>query len=201
VATINRLIDLALRNRVLVLAVYLGLAGWGYWALARREGRLDVSLFGGYMRMDAGFPQLGLTASGDPTRIRGVFHNVSAGAMVTLPWLNRNQGAVAAADAERRAAEHEHASRLLAARADIAAARARDHEARRALAIYASGLRDVARRNLEVVRESYQLGRLSLFEVIGEQRRYLETEMAYTEALATALETRTALSRALGAMP
>ena len=30
---INRLIDLALRNRVLVLALYLGLAGWGYWAL------------------------------------------------------------------------------------------------------------------------------------------------------------------------
>jgi copper/silver efflux system protein len=27
------LIDLALRNRVLVLALYVGLAGWGYWAL------------------------------------------------------------------------------------------------------------------------------------------------------------------------
>jgi copper/silver efflux system protein len=30
---INRLIDVALRNRFLVIALYLGLAGWGWWAL------------------------------------------------------------------------------------------------------------------------------------------------------------------------
>ena len=32
---INRLIDVALRNRFLVIVVYLGLAGWGWWALGR----------------------------------------------------------------------------------------------------------------------------------------------------------------------
>jgi outer membrane protein, heavy metal efflux system len=168
---------------------------------ARREGRPDVSLFGGYMRMDAGFPQLGFTESGELTRIRGLFHNVSVGAMVTVPWLNRNQGAVASAEAERHAAEYELAARLLSARADIAAARAREDSARRALAIYTSGLREVARRNLDVVRESHQLGRVSLFDVIAEQRRFLETEMAYTEALTDAFEARTALKRALGVQP
>ncbi|NBO66011.1 MAG: efflux RND transporter permease subunit, partial [Acidobacteria bacterium] len=30
---IEKLIDLSLRNRFLVLALYLGLAGWGWWAL------------------------------------------------------------------------------------------------------------------------------------------------------------------------
>src|SRR5687767_11487354 len=30
---INRLIDVALRNRVLIVVVYLALAGWGWWAL------------------------------------------------------------------------------------------------------------------------------------------------------------------------
>lgn len=30
---INRLIALSLKNRFLVIAIYLGLAGWGYWAL------------------------------------------------------------------------------------------------------------------------------------------------------------------------
>jgi Cu(I)/Ag(I) efflux system membrane protein CusA/SilA len=30
---INRLIDVALKNRVIVIALYLGLAGWGWWAL------------------------------------------------------------------------------------------------------------------------------------------------------------------------
>src|SRR6266478_7573410 len=32
---INRLIDLSLRNRVLVIATFLLLGGWGYWALLR----------------------------------------------------------------------------------------------------------------------------------------------------------------------
>src|SRR5260221_13991824 len=31
---INRLIELSLKNRVIVLAVYVGLAAWGWWALA-----------------------------------------------------------------------------------------------------------------------------------------------------------------------
>src|SRR5881409_169019 len=30
---INRLIELSLKNRFIVLAVYIGLAGWGWWAL------------------------------------------------------------------------------------------------------------------------------------------------------------------------
>src|SRR6187397_1778858 len=30
---INRLLELSLRNRVVVVVAYLGLAGWGYWAL------------------------------------------------------------------------------------------------------------------------------------------------------------------------
>src|ERR1700755_1971326 len=30
---ISRLIELAMRNRALVVALYLGLAAWGYWAL------------------------------------------------------------------------------------------------------------------------------------------------------------------------
>src|SRR6059036_1325976 len=32
---IHRLIELSLRNRGLVIAIYLGLAAWGYWALMR----------------------------------------------------------------------------------------------------------------------------------------------------------------------
>src|SRR5213594_2020249 len=32
---IDRLIELSLRNRGLVIAFYLGLAAWGYWALLR----------------------------------------------------------------------------------------------------------------------------------------------------------------------
>ena len=40
---------------------------------AQREGRYDLSLFGSYMRMDAGFPQFGLNAQGELTPVEVCF--------------------------------------------------------------------------------------------------------------------------------
>jgi outer membrane protein TolC len=62
----------------------------------------------------------------------------------------------------------------------------------------AGGARMLARQNLAVVGQSYELGRTTVFDVIAEQRRYLELERAYTETLRAAYEARTALKRALG---
>ena len=164
---------------------------------AQAEGRFDVSLFANYMRMDAGFPQRGFTPDGGLERIRGVFHYVSAGAMITLPVLNRNQGEVAAARAEHAGAEAAYEAARLAADAERAAARARDQRARQAVRAY-TGAQTLARQNLTVVGQSYELGRVTVFDVLAEQRRYLDVERAYTEALRTAYEARTALNRALG---
>jgi cobalt-zinc-cadmium efflux system outer membrane protein len=161
-------------------------------------GRFDVSLFGTYMRMDAGFPQQGFAADGSLTRIRGVFHYVSVGAMVTIPILDRNQGAVAAARAERAGAVAAHEAALLSAQAELAAARARHEHARRAVQVYTDRARTLARQNLTVVSQSYELGRLTVFDVMSEQRRYLDVERTYTQALREAYEARTALDRALG---
>jgi outer membrane protein, heavy metal efflux system len=164
---------------------------------AQAEGRLDMSLFANYMRMDAGFPQRGFTRDAGLERIRGVFHYVSAGAMITVPVLNRNQGEVAAAKAEHAGAASAYQAARLAADAELAAARARDERARQAVSAY-SGAQTLARQNLTVVGQSYELGRLTVFDVLAEQRRYLDVERAYAEALRTAYEARTALNRALG---
>jgi cobalt-zinc-cadmium efflux system outer membrane protein len=165
---------------------------------ARREGRPDVSLFGMYMRMDAGFPQQGFSPSGALEPIRGVFHYVSLGAMVTLPLRNRNQGAVAAAEAERVGAAAQRDAADLAARGEITAARSRDQYARQALGAYAGDTMALARRNLDVVRQTYELGRGSLLDVLNEQRRYLDVERAYTDVLREAYEARQSLRAALG---
>lgn len=167
----------------------------------RREGRFDMSVYGGYMRMDAGFPQQGFNAAGALEPIQAVFHNLTAGVTVTVPLRNRNQGAIAAAEAERRGAERMRTARELSARAEMASASVRDRQSHRAVEIYASGARDLARRNLQVVRQSYELGRHSLFDVFAEQRRLLDFEHAYTDALAEAFDARTALRRALGTGP
>ena len=102
---------------------------------AESGGRFDVSLFGNYMRMDAGFPQRGFGPNGGLERVRGQFNYWSAGAMVTVPIMNRNQGDAAVARAERAgAAAADHAARL-AADAELASARARDERAREAVKI------------------------------------------------------------------
>ena len=165
---------------------------------ARREGRVDISLFGTYMRMDAGFPQLGVGAAGALERVRGQFNYVAGGAMVVLPLFNRNQGQVAAAQAERSGAEARREAAELAARAEVAAAQARDARAQRAVSLYTGGVLRLARQNLNVVRQTYELGRATVFDVLTEQRRYLDIEQAYTITLREAWEARAALKRALG---
>jgi cobalt-zinc-cadmium efflux system outer membrane protein len=165
---------------------------------ARREGRVDLSLFGSYMRTDAGFPQLGLNAQGDFTRVRGRFHYLSAGAALTMPLRNRNQGEVALAQAKRTGATARLDAAQLTAESEIAAATARDERARSAIAVYRGGARDLARRNLDVVSQTYELGRATVFDVLAEQRRYLDFEHGYSNALREAYDARTALRRAVG---
>jgi outer membrane protein, heavy metal efflux system len=165
---------------------------------AQAEARFDISVFANYMRMDAGFPQRGFAIDGNLERVRGVFHYVSAGAMISLPILNRNQGQITAARAERAGAAATFEAARLTADAELAAARARDERARQAVTAYTSGAQTLARQNLTVVSQSYELGRVTVFDVLTEQRRFLDVERAYTETLKAAYEARTALDRALG---
>jgi cobalt-zinc-cadmium efflux system outer membrane protein len=165
---------------------------------ARREGRPDVTLFGSYMRMDAGFPQKGFTEAGALERVRGQFSYLSAGAMVMVPLWNRQQGTLAAATSARDAAEARAESARLTVASEIAEARVRYDQAVRAVTLYRDDVRPLARRNLDTVRETYTLGRATVFDVLAEQRRYLETERAYTEALTEAYSAHVSLWRAAG---
>jgi cobalt-zinc-cadmium efflux system outer membrane protein len=151
--------------------------------LARREGRLDLSVTGAYMWRTVG---------------RERMNEVMVGVMVDLPWRNRQQGAIAAAAAEGHAARAEAAALTLDAEAEMVAARARDTAATVTVERYRKGLVALATRNLEVVRERWTLGQGTLFDVIEEERRYLELQMAYTMALRDLCEARAAVVRAWG---
>src|SRR5262249_15104319 len=160
--------------------------------------RSDVSVFGMYMRTDAGFPQRGVTDAGGLAPVHGIFHDVGAGAMVTVPLRNRNQGAVAAAEAGRVGAASPLDGARLAAQSEVSAARTREAHARRALAPYGTDAIPLATRNLETVRQTYELGRATLLDVLAEERRYLEIQRAYTEVLWETYAARQALRLALG---
>lgn len=167
-------------------------------AQVRQEAKPDLGIFGSYMRMNSGFPQTAFGIGGALEPIHGTFHNVSGGLRLTVPLLNRNQGSRAAAQARREGATHNLDARRLAVGAEVEAAQARVAAARRALAVFSTDTMALARHNLDIVRETYQLGRATLFDVLNEQRRYLEFESGYTDALADAFAARTALQRATG---
>ena len=166
--------------------------------LARRDGRPALSVYGTYMRMNSGFPQLGFAANGSTERVHDVFHYVAGGVRVTLPIQNRNQGAVASAQAQQAGAQAALAATKLAVDAELASARARDEGARAAVRVYRATLQALARQNLSVVQQSYDLGLLTLFDVLAEQRRYLDVERSYTRALQAAFESRTSVALARG---
>jgi outer membrane protein, heavy metal efflux system len=162
------------------------------------EGRWDASVTVGYMRQDTGFGLNGLTNSGQIRPIQDVFHYFGGGVTVMLPVRNRNQGNIAAVEAGARAAERRLEFAILTVQQEVGAAFAQLEAATRSLEIYGRGVRDVARRNLDVVRQSYELGRGSLLDVIAEQRRLIDVETGYTDVLKQVYDAAVEVERAVG---
>jgi outer membrane protein, heavy metal efflux system len=161
----------------------------------RAEGRWDASVNVGYQRQDFGFDLNGITSTGGTRPIQDVFHYFGAGVSIMLPVRNRNQGNIAAASAEAQAAERRLQFAELTVRQEVAAALAQYEAARRSLEIYERGVRDIATRNLSVVRQTYALGRGTLLDVIAEQRRYIDIENGYTDALRQVYDARVEIDR------
>jgi cobalt-zinc-cadmium efflux system outer membrane protein len=166
----------------------------------RAEGRWDASVNVGYMRQDFGYDLRGLTASGSTQPITDVFHYVGAGVSITLPVRHQNQGNIAAALASTAAAQRRLAFVTLTIRQEVTAAFTQYDAAQRALEIYTQGVREVARQNLEVVRQTFTLGRATLLDVIAEQRRYIDIETGYTDALKQVYDAAVDIERAVGTL-
>jgi cobalt-zinc-cadmium efflux system outer membrane protein len=167
----------------------------------RAEGRWDASVNVGYMRQDFGYDLRGLTAHGSTRPIQDVFHYVGAGVSITLPIRNQNQGNIAAAMASATAARRRVDMVTLMIRQEVTAAFTQYEAAQRALDIATQGVREVARLNLEVVRQTYELGRASLLDLIAEQRRYIDIETSYTESLKQVYDAAVEIERAVGTIP
>jgi outer membrane protein, heavy metal efflux system len=190
---------LAARADLLVAQAEVGMAE----ATIQKEkakGRWDASVNVGYMRQDFGYDLRGLTANGGTQPIQDIFHYVGAGVSITLPVRNQNQGNIAAALASTLAAQRRMAFVTLMIRQEVTAAFTQSEAAQRALEIYTQGVREVARQNLEVVRQTYTLGRISLLDLIAEQRRYIDIETGYTESLKQAYDAVVDIERAVGTL-
>lgn len=165
-------------------------------AQARSQGRMDASITGKYELMNFGFPQRAFNLSGQLVPIQGTFHSVAFGLTLDLPWRNRNQGAIEAAVAEKAAAARRLEFAELTVRREVAAAFARYQSAAKAAEIYRVGVQGQADANLSVVRQTYELGSKTLVDFIAEQRRFIDVQTGYIEALVSSYEARVDIERA-----
>lgn len=166
---------------------------------ARAEARPDASLRAGYQRMKQGFMLNGIDEHGRPAPIEMTSHSVTFGVMIDLPVRNKNQGMIEAAVAQAEAAKRRREFLELTIRREVAAAYARYDKASRAMEIFRTGVRGQADANLEVIRQTYELGSKTLLDYIAEQRRYFEVESEFVDAILSTYQARVEISRAAGA--
>lgn len=163
---------------------------------ARAEGRLDASVSAGYERMNSSFPVFGVNEHGGLQPVQDVFHFLKFGVSIDLPVRNKNQGAIEAALADWEAANSRREFAELTVRREVAAAYAQYERATRAMEIFRVGVREPARANLDVVRQTYELGSKTMLDYIAEQRRFIELENDFIEAQLAAYNARVEIARA-----
>ncbi len=118
------------------------------------------------------------------------------GISIDLPVRNKNQGAIEAAVAESEAVTDRRVFAELTVRREVASAYAQYERAARAMEIFRVGVREPARANLDVVRQTYELGSKTLIDYIGEQRRFIELENDFIDAELAVYNARVEIARA-----
>jgi cobalt-zinc-cadmium efflux system outer membrane protein len=168
-------------------------------SLAQAQGRADVTLSAGYSRVYSRLDdQYGLTSAGSSTQLHDRDDVLSVGVSVSLFGRNRNAGNIEAAVARTRGAQYRMESLGRSIPLEVEAAWRRVSSARQAHEALDQTVLRQAERNLEVIRGAYQLGQLRLLDVLNEQRRLLDIQLAAVDAKLDVLRGLAELERASG---
>jgi cobalt-zinc-cadmium efflux system outer membrane protein len=167
--------------------------------LAKADAKPDVSLSAGYARQDNQFDGLfGFNNSGVLSPLRDRDDVLTFGVSIPLRTSRSGAGNVQAAAARTAGARlrREYLERNIPL--EVEAAYQRWRAASESLQMLQSGVLDPSTRNLSVIREAYKLGQLRLLDVLNEQRKLVDTELAYIDAQADVARTWAEVERAAG---
>jgi len=167
--------------------------------LARAEAKPDVTLSAGYTRQDNQFDGLfGFNTAGSLSPIRSQDNMLNFGVSIPLRTSRSGAGNVQAATARASGARlrREYLEKNIPSEVEDAYQRWRT--AAESLQMLQSGVLDPSTNNLAVIREAYKLGQLRLLDVLNEQRRLVDTQMAYIDAQADLARTWAEVERAAG---
>ena len=165
---------------------------------ARAEGRLDASVNTGYQRMSSGFPVFGFNEAGALQPVMSTFHFLTFGVTLNLPVRNKNQGAIEASVTFADAARIRLEFAQLTVRREVASAYTRYDRAARAMEIFRVGVQGQASDNLDIIYKTYELGSRTLLDYIAEQRRFIEVQTNYIDAVLETYQARVEVSRVSG---
>jgi cobalt-zinc-cadmium efflux system outer membrane protein len=168
-------------------------------ALARAEAKPDLTFSGGYTRQYNEFDGLfAQTVTGSLAPIKDQTDILNFGISLPLRTSRSNQGNVDAASARTSGARlhREYLERTIPL--EIEAAYKRWTVATRLLETLQNGVIDPSTANLAVIREAYKSGQLRLLDVLNEQRRLVDAQLAYIDAQADAARSWAEVQRAIG---
>jgi cobalt-zinc-cadmium efflux system outer membrane protein len=192
-SSLDAAIDNAMRTRPDLRLARLGekVAEAGL-QLIRAQGRPDVTAFTRYSQNTDVFDDTPIGVLRDKDKL------LTFGVSISIPLFNRNQGtkaeaAAAIAQAKRR---REFAEQLV--KSEVASAYARYQASQAALAIFEQGVLARSTQNIQSIRRAYELGAFRLTELLTEQRRLLDSQREYTEALTERYKAITDLLSAIG---
>lgn len=192
--SLDAAIEIALRTRPdLRLARLTEEVAQAGLRLARAEGVPDVTPFTKYTSSRSVFDDTPAGAFVD----RG--SSLSFGVSIGIPVFNRNQGAKAEAALVISQARKRREFLEQLVRSEVASAYARYEAARSAVQIYNQGVVDRSNENIRAVRAAYEIGEFKITDLLTEQRRLVDSQREFTEALTEQYRSLADLDAAIGA--
>lgn len=161
--------------------------------LARAQAAPEVTAFSRFTLTRSAFDDTPFGVLRD--RDRALTFGVSVG----LPVFNRNQGAKAEAAAAISQARTRREFLESVVASEVQSAYARYEAARKAVLIFEKGVIEVSNQNIRSIRAAYQLGEFRITDLLVEQRRLVDSQREFTEALAEQYRALADLQQAIGA--
>ena len=194
--SVEAAIEIALRNRpdlkLARLNVEVAQAGL---RLARAYGVPDVTPFTKYSYGRSVFDDTPVGVLRDRDKL------LTFGVSVGIPVFNRNQGAKAEATAAITQSERRREFLEAVVRNEVQSAYARYEAARAAVVTFEQGVLPRATENIRTIRAAYQIGAFSITDLLVEQRRLVDAQREFTEALAEQYRALADIQAAIGALP
>lgn len=192
-ASIDAAIEIALRTRPdLRLARLTEDVAQAGLRLVRAESRPDVTAFARYTVSRSVFDDTPVGALFDKDKL------FTYGVSVSLPVFNRNQGAKAEATLAITQAKQRREFLEQLIKNEVISAYTHYQAADKSLQTFEQGVIARAQQNVRTIRVAYELGQFSISELITEQRRLLDSQRDFTEALAERYRALAEIQIALG---